>query len=314
MIDLLGGMSDLLNKVEKHNNKALVALPNSAKQQKTRKANKSKLRKTRKVGGDYINYYYGIGSRFDSLNQAKLTNDFFTSLSNLAMPPLKLDFANLVECRNKIRDKWYNFKALLDAKGTPDLAVAKKADEYTYDIRMLKTYVNFTNAAFTTATNTADKLKAFLLRENPLGGDLTVSLTAKGVTDLLDADETLRIGTNNILAYTTLIEKNTAERDAYGADAKYAGSKYLCEYNITNLQLHIESTIKLIELVGKAVPETLEYTQGSSNYYEADAADTTVNMYDKAASELAKRLEYEEQASAPAKAARKRGGSRKIRR
>lgn len=319
MLDLLGGMTDLINKVSTHNNNALVALPTSTqKQRNTRKSTKQKLSKTRKVGGDYINYYYGIGSRFDSLNQAKLANDFFTTLSTLVQPPIKLDLTNLVECRNKIRDKWYNFKALLDAKGTPDLADVTKANHYSYDIRMLKTYVNFTNAAFTASVNTSEKLKAFLQNDKPLGGDITTPLTEAGVTSYLDPDETLRIGTNNILAYTTLIEKNTRERDAYGDDAKYKGSKSLCEYNITTLQLHIESTIKLIELVGKAVPETLQYISGPANYYEADPAERPENMlYDKDASALAKRLAFEEPAPAAAAAAKpgkKRGGSRKIRR
>ena len=318
MLDLLGGMTDLINKVSAHNNNALVALPTSTqKQRKTRKSTNIKLSKTRKVGGDYISYFYGIGSRFDSLNQAKLANDFFATLSTLAEPPIKLDLANLVECRNKIRDKWYNFKALLDAKGTPDLADVTKATYYSYDIRMLKTYVNFTNAAFTASVDTVAKLKTFLQNEYPLGGNLTSPLTEAGVRDYLDPDETLRIGTNNILAYTTLIEKNKTERDAYGADAKYTGSKSLCEYNISTLQLHIESTIRLIELVGKAVPENLEYTQGASNYYEADPAERPENMlYDKDASALAKRLVFEEQApaAAAAKPGKKKGGMRKTRR
>ena len=146
MIDLLGGMSDLIGKVDSHRKNALVAL-NVKQNNKTRKGKYSMGRKTRKVGGDYIKYIYGIGSRYDSLTQAKLTNDFFSTLSELAGPPVKLDVTNLVECRNKIRDKWYNFKALLDTKGTPDLADTP-AGSYAYDIRMLKTYVNFAKEGF----------------------------------------------------------------------------------------------------------------------------------------------------------------------
>jgi len=318
MMDLLGGITSLIHKVSNKTKNALVALPGKMTPNRTQKKKRNLRKRTRKVGGDYIKYVYGFGSRYDSINQAKLASDFFLTLNELATEPIKLDLNNLVKCRNKIRDKWYNFKSLLDSKGTPDLADVPEG-EYSYDVRMLKTYVNFTNAEFAGKANTSEKLKAFLLQVDPLG-NLSIGLNEAGVRMYLDPDETLRIGTNNILSYTTLIEKNTAERAQYRDDPVFASSKALCDYNITNLQYHIESTVKLIELVGKTVPENLEYnTEKARNFYEGEAAGAAAeaaadqSLYDKEVSAKASNIKYEEEPAKGAKAAKgKKGGTRKV--
>ena len=227
---------------------------------KTRRRRRSG-RQTRKVGGQYIKYKYGIGSSYDSKDQAKLVDGFFLNLIE------KLKYfsdKNPAALRNSIRDEWYNFNAFLDAKGTPDLAEPTNPEDFTYDVRMLKAYIEFT-----------DNIDAYLApqfdKKNPLG-DLSLALTKEGVTMYLDPQETLRIGTNNILAYSELIAKNTSEKAEYGADAKYLANEILCDYNISILQKHIEETQLLIGLVGETLPASLQYELPPLNTYEDETA------------------------------------------
>ena len=82
--------------------------------------------------------------------------------------------------------------------------------------------------------------------------------------------------------------------------------------------------MKLIELVGKALPANLEYRAGPAAFYERAAAAASDSMYDKAVAAVIPNIQYDEApaaaapaaaaAVAPAKGKKGKGGTRKFKR
>ena len=210
-------------------------------------------RKTRKLGGYYdLARTKGAGnftiSAYDTINQVEAVTEFFQYLKQYNKT---LSGADSSKRRNILRERWYQFTSLLDAEGSPDLAESIEADKFSYDIRMLKSYVEF-------ATN----INETMVKPKPLG-DLG-TLTQEQVYQLLDPQETKRIGMNNIKAYAEVIEKNEAEKVIAKLDANATKNVMLCDYNIAMMKKQIEETKLLIELVGEEAPSTVptEYQLG----------------------------------------------------
>jgi hypothetical protein len=131
-----------------------------------------------------------------------------------------------------LKDKWCEMTSLIDAEGAPDLTTPEKENMFTYDIRMARHYVEL--------NRDIDKF---------IGKSTCIeNLTKAQVKELLDPEETLRIGTNNILAYEDLIKHNEYELEVYDTNPKYIKNKLLCIYIISVLNLNIEATKMLIEI------------------------------------------------------------------
>jgi len=230
-------------------------LMNVSKSRKQRKANR---RQTRKLGGAFILKPAKLGtysiSKYDALDQVRRVDEFLTSLKHYNTT---LSTHNESVRANMLRERWYEFTSLLDAEGTPDLAEVNTEEKFSYDIRMLSVYADFSNDIITN-----------LAKEDPLG-DLD-ALDATQIYEFLDPQETKRIGYNNIKAYSEVIEQNMYEKTQIPNEGKYAKNIALCDYNIAMMKKQIEDTKLLIELVGEEAPESIptKYSLGPVYYFE----------------------------------------------
>ena len=180
----------------------------------------NKTRRIRKIGG---NYDIKTAS-YDTRSQFQMFKDYFQEL---------IQYVEALD-KGSAKDKWCELTSLIDAEGVPDLHTPEKENMFTYDIRMLRQYVEL--------TRDIDKL----ISE---GSNMPIqNLTKAQVKELLDPVETLRIGTDNIEAYTDLIKHNEYELEVYNTNPKYNKNKLLCEYIISVLNLNIEGTKMLIEI------------------------------------------------------------------
>lgn len=229
---------------------------------RTRKQRKTN-RNTRKVGGYYDlfkNQRTGTytSSLYDSLDQVNRVTEVFTSLKQYNRT---LSGVDSPKRRNLLREQWYQFTSLLDAEGAPDLAESIDTNKFSYDIRMLKSYVEF-----------ATDINTSLANETPLGN--LDALDASQVYQLLDPQETKRIGMNNIKAYSEVIAQNEYEKKQ--TPTKYSKNIALCNYNIEMMKKQIEDTKLLIELVGEEAPTTVptEYQVGPLLEFEEEEPES----------------------------------------
>jgi hypothetical protein len=226
---------------------------------RTRKQRKSN-RNTRKVGGYYDLVKtqkagaYTI-SLYDTLDQVNRVTEFLKSLRQYNKT---LSGEDSPARRNLLREKWYQFSSLLDAEGTPDLAESIDTNRFSYDIRMLKSYVEF-----------ATDINTNLAKEEPLGS--LDALDAAEVYQLLDPQETKRIGMNNIKAYSEVIAQNEYEKKQ--TPTTYSKNILYCDYNIEMMKKHIEDTKLLIELVGEEATVPSEYQLGPLLEFEEEEED-----------------------------------------
>jgi hypothetical protein len=196
-----------------------------------RRRKNNKTRRMRKIGGGYdikTFTYYNTNS------QAQMFRDSLQELKQYAHTLDKASEKYTVE----IKDKWRELTSLIDAEGTPELYSPEKENMFTYDIRMLRHYVEL--------TRNIDKFigeSTYTYKEN---------LTEAQVKELLDPVETLRIGTNNITAYEDLIKHNEYELEVYNTNPRYKKNKLLCIYIISVLNLNIEQTKMLIEITQRS--------------------------------------------------------------
>ena len=222
---------------------------------RSRKQRKSN-RNTRKVGGyyDYIKSPKGAYtiSMYDTLDQVNRVTEFFKSLKQYNKT---LSGEDSPTRRNLLREQWYQFTSLLDAEGTPDLAESIDTNRFSYDIRMLKSYVEF-----------ATDINTNLAKETPLGS--LDALDAAEVYQLLDPQETKRIGMNNIKAYSEVIALNEYEKKQ--TPTTFTKNIALCNYNIEMMKRQIEDTKLLIELVGEEATAPTEYQLGPLLEFEED--------------------------------------------
>jgi hypothetical protein len=232
----------------------------SGYKRRSRKQRKSN-RNTRKVGGyyDLVNTQRAgkfTMSMYDTLDQVNRVTEFFKSLRQYNKT---LSGEDSPARRNLLREKWYQFSSLLDAEGTPDLAVSIDTNRFSYDIRMLKSYVEF-----------ATDINTNLANEAPLGS--LDALDATQVYQLLDPQETKRIGMNNIKAYSEVIAQNEYEKTQ--TPTTFTKNISLCNYNIEMMKKQIEDTKLLIELVGEEASVTSEYQLGPLLEFEEEPPES----------------------------------------
>jgi hypothetical protein len=227
---------------------------------RTRKQRKTN-RNTRKVGGYYDLVKtqkagaYTI-SLYDTLDQVNRVTKFFNSLKQYNKTLSGVDSPTR---RNLLREQWYQFTSLLDAEGAPDLAESIDTTMFSYDIRMLKSYVEF-----------ATDINTNLANEAPLGSLDTLD-TAQ-VYQLLDPQETKRIGMNNIKAYSEIIAQNEYEKKQ--TPTTFTKNISLCNYNIEMMKKQIEDTKLLIELVGEEASVPSEYQLGPLLEFEEEPPES----------------------------------------